>query len=260
MAISYLQLFLRLSTLCGLIEVSAETNEKDLVEQLFLDISIYSVVNSVDGIPTIEPWASQYVAALQERRFGDAIWARYHMMGEVENGIVGDTNLTVPQSIEEDAVGYKTYAPEQFAQALSIYANTSSEDTKPDILELILNVKALDSTGLEDRTTYSIRCSGDHLAYRSSCYQVLDHMSQQKTLIGTGDRTLFSYHSCLLRVGPYNGGGDLTYNTAHAVARLIEEQCARVPACCNSVKVSGYSPRNSGHRKVCLSSKSTGCS
>ena len=55
MAISYLQLFLTLSTLCGLIEVSAETNEKDLVEQLFLDISIYSVVNSVDGIPTIEP-------------------------------------------------------------------------------------------------------------------------------------------------------------------------------------------------------------
>ena len=177
MAIFYLQLFLTLSTLCGLIEVSAETNEKDLVEQLFLDISISSVINSVDGIQTTEPWVSQYIAALQEHRFGDAIWARYHMMGEVENGIVGDTNLTVPQSIEEDAVRYKTYAPEQFAQALSIYANTSSEDTKPDILKLISNVKALESISLEDRTTYTIRCSGDHLAYRSSCYRVLDLMS-----------------------------------------------------------------------------------
>ncbi|KAH7183604.1 uncharacterized protein B0J16DRAFT_386676 [Fusarium flagelliforme] len=180
-------------------------------------------------------------------------------MGEVENSIVGDTNLTVRQSIKEDAVGYKTNAPEQFAQALSIYANTSSEDTKPDILELISNVKGLDSTSLEDRTTYSIRCSGDHLAYRSSYYQILDHMSQQKTLIGRSDRTLYSYRSCSLRLGPYNRGADLTYNTAHAVARLIEEQCARVPACCNSVKVSGYSPKNSRHRKVCLSSKSTGC-
>ncbi|CAG7562043.1 unnamed protein product [Fusarium equiseti] len=102
MAISYLQFFPTLSTLCGLSGVFADTNERDLVEQLFLDVSIYSVVNSVDGIPSIEPWASQYVAALQERRFGDAIWARYHMMGEVENGIGADTNLTVRQSIEED--------------------------------------------------------------------------------------------------------------------------------------------------------------
>jgi len=258
MAISYFLLFVALSALHSLIGVTASTNETSLVEQLFLDVSIYDVVNSVNGIPSNEPWTSQYVDAVQERRFGDAIWARYHMMGEVTNGIVGDTNLTVLESIEEDAVGYKTNAPEQFANALSIYAKTSSEDTKQDVLDLISNVKALDVTNPEARTTYSIRCSGDHLAFRSSCYQVLDHMSQEKRLIGDR-RQLYRYNSCVLRVGPYNQGADLTYNTAHAVARLIEEQCARVPACCNSVKVSGYSPRNSGHRKVCLSSKTTGC-
>jgi hypothetical protein len=258
MALSYLLLFLTFLTLRGSITVAASTNDTDLIEQLFLDVSVHDIISSVDGIPAQQPWAGQYVTAIREKRFGDAIWARYHMMGEVEDGIVGDTNLTVLQSIEEDAVGYKSNAPEQFSHALSVYANTSIEDTHSDVLQLISNARVGNLSTIEARTTYGIKCSDEHLGYRTSCYEVLERTSQERTLI-RDRRLLYSYMSCHLRVGPLGAGADLTFHTAHLVARLIEEQCGRVPSCCNSVKVSGYSPTNAGHRKVCFSSKSTGC-
>lgn len=72
-------LFLALSTFIP--TVAASRDETNLVEQLFLDISVYDVVNKTEGIPTYEPWASDYVSAIRENRFGDAVWARYHMMG-----------------------------------------------------------------------------------------------------------------------------------------------------------------------------------
>ncbi|KAM5341540.1 hypothetical protein ACJ41O_014571 [Fusarium nematophilum] len=258
MTMFYTLLFVLVLVLSDSIGVAASTNDTNLVEQLFLDISAHDAVNNTDGIPTVEPWASKYVTALHEKRFGDAVWARYHMMGEVNKGIVGDTNLTVLESIKEDAMGYKANAPEQFADALSLYANTSSEDAHTDVLDVISNANLEDVSHLEDRATYGIKCSGNYLAYRSSCYELLDRMSKAKTYLRSR-RLVYSLGSCNLRVGPQGQGADLTYYTAHAVGRLIEEQCARVPTCCNAVRVSGYSPKNSGHRKICLSAKTTGC-
>ncbi|KAH7166499.1 hypothetical protein EDB81DRAFT_681345 [Dactylonectria macrodidyma] len=251
-------LFVLTLALSRSIGVAASTNDTNLVEQLFLDISADDVTNNTDGIPTVEPWASKYVTTIQEKRFGDAVWARYHMMGEVKNDIVGDTNLTVLGGIKEDAMGYKANAAEQFTEALSLYENTSSEDAHTDVLDVISNVNLQDVSHLEERVTFGIKCSGDHLAYRSCCYRVLDLMSKQKTYL-RGRRLVYSINSCNLRVGPQGKGSDVTYYTAHAMALLIEEQCSRVLSCCDSVKVSGYSPRNSGRRKICLSSKSTGC-
>ncbi|KAF4981626.1 hypothetical protein FDECE_17655 [Fusarium decemcellulare] len=247
-----------LLTLGKYARASSPPNGTELGEQLFLDYSVHDVVNDAIGMPVIEPWASEYVAALQEKRYGDAVWARYHILGEVKNGVIGTTNQTVLESITEDAMGYKANAPEQYAEAVSFYANSSSKDTHTDVLNVISRVSHQDVFALQERVTYSIRCSGDHLAYQSSCLRILDNMSKPKRLIGDV-RRIAVYNSCHLRVGPYTSAPDLTYYTAHAVARLIEEQCSRVPACCDSVKVSGSSPRNSGHRKVCLSSKSTGC-
>lgn len=240
------------------IGVAASTDDTELVEPLFLDTSVHDVTNHTEGMPSFEPWASQYVAAIHEKRFGDAIWARYYMLGEVKNGIVGDTNLTVLESIKEDAMGYKAYAAEEFVEALSIYANTSNEDTRTDVLDLISNVTVKNVSHLEDRTTFGIQCSGNNLAFRSSCYRLLDLMSKEKLYMGAR-RRVYAFNSCHLMVGPPRQGRDVTYYTAHAVGRLIEEQCSRVPSCCNAVKVSGYSPMNSGHRKICLSSKSSGC-
>lgn len=115
-------------------------DETELPEQLFLDLSIQGVLNSPAGMELFEPWATEYVDAIREGRFGDAIWARYHISGDVENGIVGDTNLTVLQSIEEDAEGYKANAPEQYTEALSFYANTSNLDEHVDVMEVIWRI------------------------------------------------------------------------------------------------------------------------
>ncbi|KAJ3502443.1 hypothetical protein NM208_g16727 [Fusarium decemcellulare] len=195
---------------------SSPPNGTELVEQLLLDYSVYDVVNDAIGMPVIEPWAIEYVSALQEKRYGDA---------------------TVLESITEDAMGYKANAPEQYAEAVSFYANSSSKDIHTDVLNVISRVSRQDVSALQERVTYSIRCSGDHLAYQSSCLRILDNMPKPKRLIGDVRRVAV-YNSCHLRVGPYTSAPDLTYYTAHAVARLIEEQCSRVPACCDSVKIS----------------------
>ncbi|KAJ4251073.1 hypothetical protein NW762_011724 [Fusarium torreyae] len=240
-----------LLTLGKYASASSSPNETELVEQLFLDYTVHDVVNNAIGMPVIEPWASEYVSALQEKRYGDAVWARYHILGEVRNGVVETTNQTVLESITEDAMGYKANAPEQYAEAVSFYAKSSGKDTHNDVLNVISRVNHQQVSALQERVTYSIGCSGDHLAYQSSCLRVLDDMPTPKTQIGN-IRRVAVYNSCHLRVGPYTSAPDLTYYTAHAVARLIEEQCSRVPACCNSVKVSGSSPRNSGHPRLSL--------
>lgn len=141
---SYTLLVVLVLALSNSIGVATSMNETNPVEQLFLDIFVHDVVNGTDGIPTVDPWANKYVAAIHEKRFGDAVWPRYHRMGEVNNGIVGDTNSTVPESIEEDAMEYKANAPKQFADALSLYANTSSKDAHTDMLDVLSNANLKD--------------------------------------------------------------------------------------------------------------------
>ncbi|KAI1035508.1 hypothetical protein LB504_006069 [Fusarium proliferatum] len=259
MTITSIFLFSTLLIFTGFTKVAANPDETKLLEQLFLDLTIDEVVNRSNGLIVNEPWASEYVTAIREKRYGDAIWARHHLIGDIQNGTFPEVNQTISQAIEQDAIGYRTYYPEQYSNALAIYANTSNADTRTDILNLISNAKAETVSEMEKRVTYGIKCSADHLAYRSSCYRLLELMSQAKSYIGD-TRRVYTYMSCHLRVGPYGGGtGDVTYHTAHLVARLIEEQCSRCPAHCDAIKVSGYSPRNSGHRKICLSSKEDGC-
>ncbi|KAF5547562.1 hypothetical protein FPHYL_10151 [Fusarium phyllophilum] len=259
MIITSIFLFSTLFIFTSFANVAASPDEATLLEQLFLDLTIDEVVNRLHGLTVNEPWATEYVTAIRDKRFGDAIWARHHVTGDIQNGTFSQVNQTIFQAIEKDAIGYRTYYPEQYSDALAIYANTSNADTRTDILNLISNAKAETVSEMEKRVTYGIKCSADHLAYRSSCYRLLELMSQAKTYIGN-TRRVYTYMSCNLRVGPYGSGtGDVTHHTAHLVARLIEEQCSRCPAHCDAVKVSGFSPRNSGHRKICLSSKEDGC-
>ncbi|KAB8231975.1 uncharacterized protein BDW43DRAFT_281242 [Aspergillus alliaceus] len=42
-------------------------------EQLFLDLPIQVDLNKDTGMQVIEPWASMYVDAIRDRRFGDAV-------------------------------------------------------------------------------------------------------------------------------------------------------------------------------------------
>lgn len=80
-------------------------------EQHFLDLTIQEVLTNTAGTPAIvEPWGGMYVEALREGRFGDAVWARYHMLVDtVDDIILGDgvnPDISVLESIKEDAVGW----------------------------------------------------------------------------------------------------------------------------------------------------------
>lgn len=121
------------------------------VEPLFLEFSIQEVLTNTSWIPVVEPWASQYVSAIRDGRYGDAVWARYHIAGDVHDGIVaGTTNMTVLQSIEEDALGYKLNDPEDYAKAQQFYTQTSDHDGHKDVIEVILrpNSEGVSGSGL----------------------------------------------------------------------------------------------------------------
>ncbi|BDD62932.1 hypothetical protein MAP00_007885 [Monascus purpureus] len=88
----------------------------------------------------VESWASMYIDAIRDGRFDDAVWVRYHISGDVENGIVkGSSNMTVLNVIEEDALEYRVNEPE-YAKALSFYAKTSSADGHANVIEIISNL------------------------------------------------------------------------------------------------------------------------
>ncbi|KIL89238.1 hypothetical protein FAVG1_07632 [Fusarium avenaceum] len=240
----------------GVQHVVALTNSSHLPEQLFLDIPINDILQNTSMLPLIEPWSSQYVEAIQSKRYGDAIWARFHMEGGVQEGITQDTNETILDIIKEDSAGYKVNAPVQYAEAVAFYAKTSSEDAHLDLIKAV--VDATSDESLTKRATFKINCdTNNYLAFQSDCQQLISNMLRSK--INIGDTRLAAIHGgCRLRVGPYGSAPDVTYNTAHAVAILIEENCVTRIGCCRFV--SGSSPKNGGHRKVCLSSKQGGCS
>ncbi|KAI8653553.1 hypothetical protein NCS55_01342400 [Fusarium keratoplasticum] len=117
------------------------------VEQCFLDISVDAVLH-YDGVPAVEPWATMYIDAIHEQRFGDAIWARYQIFGDVIDGLL-DERLTVLESIEEDAVGYKKNAREAFDEAVAFYKSASnSTDGHPEVIEIIMRI---DQEDVSDR-------------------------------------------------------------------------------------------------------------
>ncbi|KAI8710767.1 hypothetical protein NCS52_01536500 [Fusarium sp. LHS14.1] len=124
---------------------AASTGESVAIEPLFLEFSIQEVLNNNSWIPVVEPWASQYVSAVRDGRYGDAVWARYHIAGDVHNGIVGGTtNMTVLQSIEEDALEYKMNDPEGYAEAQAFYARINDHDGHKEVIQIILHPSSED--------------------------------------------------------------------------------------------------------------------
>ncbi|KAH7210179.1 hypothetical protein BKA60DRAFT_623481 [Fusarium oxysporum] len=93
---------------------------------LFLDVSISEAQSDRPEWGLVEPWTSDYIVALQENRYGDAIWARYQIFG-------------VREAIEEDAIGYRLHARDNWKYAMTIYAK-SSRNIQSDILDLMFDV------------------------------------------------------------------------------------------------------------------------
>jgi hypothetical protein len=71
-----------------------------LPEQLFLDFRVSDVLDKSVRLPRVEPWASQYCATISEMRYGDAIYARYHMDGRAIDGVYTDLRETKDGSCE----------------------------------------------------------------------------------------------------------------------------------------------------------------
>ncbi|SCV54240.1 uncharacterized protein FFB14_13547 [Fusarium fujikuroi] len=178
------------------------------------------------------------------------------MEGGVLDGITQGTNDIILDIIKEDAAGYKFNAPIQYAEAAAFYASTSSEDSQSDLIKAI--VDATPDENLAKRATFKINYDrANYLASQSDCQQLIRNMLKSKINKHRRHRLAAIHGGCRLRVGPYRSAPDVTYNTAHAVAILIEEKCVRMIGCCQFVSCS--SPKNGGHRKVCLSSKRGGC-
>ncbi|KAJ5389144.1 uncharacterized protein N7496_000212 [Penicillium cataractarum] len=130
------------------------TSETKLVEQLFLDFSIQHILrNETNRFPIVEPWASDYVNAIREGRYGDAVWARYHIAGDVgvHDGIIEGTDKTVLEMIEEDALGYKVGDPDIYEEALAFYASTKPTDGHPEVIEIIMRIGRKDVRALRAR-------------------------------------------------------------------------------------------------------------
>lgn len=71
--------------------MSTNLPETEPVEQLFLDLPIQDILNNNAGMQIKEPCSSIYVKAIRDGRFGDAVWAHYHISGDVVYGIVDNS-------------------------------------------------------------------------------------------------------------------------------------------------------------------------
>lgn len=104
--------------------------------------------NNTDGLAFYEPWATEYVRAITDSRFGDAVWARYHLSG-AHDEIIDATGYTVLEEIEDDAEGYRMEDPDGYQEALSsVYEQTSAEDGHGDVIDILVRVGEQDLTEL----------------------------------------------------------------------------------------------------------------
>lgn len=111
---------------------------------LFLDLSSEILQNNT-AIPC-QRWNSEYTNALDDRRFGDAIWARYHLAGDVQNQTGEGETVAVLERIKADALKYRVSTPEQYTDALLLYTNTSVEDQYTDVLDMIKRIGRQNNT------------------------------------------------------------------------------------------------------------------
>ncbi|KAM0549560.1 hypothetical protein ACHAPJ_009376 [Fusarium lateritium] len=129
---------------------SLSLSDAQPVEILFLDIPVSDVVQRAEYMQLVEPWATLYVDAIHEERFGDAIWARYHMFGGIEDGKLEGSGMTVVESITQDAVAYKQHNLEDYEKTVSVFQESSSQsDGHSDILEIVFRIYREDVSGIQ---------------------------------------------------------------------------------------------------------------
>ncbi|PYH77033.1 hypothetical protein BO82DRAFT_358568 [Aspergillus uvarum CBS 121591] len=125
--------------------------ESPLPEQLFLDIPVADVLNKTARTRLVEPWASRYCTAISEKRYGDAIYARYHIDGRAKDGIYTDLRdkgdgpfeiheTSVYDMILEDARELAQTCPDLYSDALLFYRESIPNDSRRDIIEGLFKI------------------------------------------------------------------------------------------------------------------------
>ncbi|CEN61077.1 hypothetical protein ASPCAL07743 [Aspergillus calidoustus] len=125
--------------------MSLNISPTSLVEQLFLDLSIQEVLTDTTNF--VEPWKGMYIDAINDGRYGDAIWARYHIYGDPEPmpcACNPASQMTAMEQIKEDALAYRVNDPDIYFEALLFYATTSAADGHVDVIEVIANLSEED--------------------------------------------------------------------------------------------------------------------
>ncbi|EXL39138.1 hypothetical protein FOCG_18242 [Fusarium oxysporum f. sp. radicis-lycopersici 26381] len=130
--------------------------------------------------------------------------------------------MTVLQSIEEDALGYKLNDPEDYAKAQALYAQTSDHDGHKDIIQTLSHIYNQDISHLEARVRYSTSCSRNFIALRSDCVQLLRHMSTREVAIGD-EQGVASWGTCRLRVYCWRIAYGVMLSIIGAVFTVIQE-------------------------------------
>ncbi|GLA06254.1 hypothetical protein AnigIFM60653_006780 [Aspergillus niger] len=96
----------------------------------------------------VEPWASRYCTTISGERYGDAIWARYHIDGRATGGIYSDLRdngdgpfelheTSVYDLVMEDARDRELAEgnPEHYSVTLRFYRDSSPNGGRRDIIE-----------------------------------------------------------------------------------------------------------------------------
>ncbi|KAJ6005004.1 hypothetical protein N7540_012803 [Penicillium herquei] len=126
-----------------------QRSSEPLPEPLFLDFRVSDLLDMTIRMPRFEPWTSQYCTAITEKRYGDALWARYHMSPGAKDGVITDMRdmgdkfevyeTPVYDEIMMDARGYAE-SPDSYRNALAFYSGTSPRDSHQEIIEGLFKV------------------------------------------------------------------------------------------------------------------------
>jgi hypothetical protein len=130
------------------IETTLETHHQQretmegIIEPLFLDISAAE-------LGPLTPHEISYIQAITARKFGEAIYHRYHFDSRAVDGFIPSENITVLEDITNDAVGYAGDDAQQFYETCRILQTTSELDGMKYVIDAICSVQPPDRVDME---------------------------------------------------------------------------------------------------------------
>jgi hypothetical protein len=119
-----------------------------IIESLFLDISAAELADHTAPRP-LTPRELSYIQAIADKKFGEAIYHRYHFDSRAVDGSIPSENITVLEDITNDAVDYASDDAQQFNETLRILQTTSELDTMKHIIDAISLVQPPDRTDIK---------------------------------------------------------------------------------------------------------------